>query len=276
MGGSARPAGRRATASAQGMLSRTTSARPRKQWRRACGADGEACRGHGGAGAGERPVQAAIGWPGLQACGHQHGRGQHDGGARAQEPRRGGRGPAVVGVVDEADHRRAHRGDGCGERQVAEDPLQGSGLFLSGVAVPGEVEVGPPGTEADHDGDQPDREGEPADRLAGQSGDDTGEGFAEHDDGEQPEPLDERVGDQQRDRLRWGGEEHGSKAVLIDRFVGLADGRDHHRAPALAGREVRGQAGSSCRPLRRGSASAAPVGSGWVPAGMWPSRNPGE
>ena len=79
------------------------------------------------------------------------------------------------------------------------------------VAVPGEVEVGPPGTEADHDGDQPDREGEPADRLAGQSGDDTGEGFAEHDDGEQPEPLDERVGDQQRDRLRWGGEEHGTK-----------------------------------------------------------------
>src|SRR6266849_6627975 len=44
-------------------------------------------------------------------------------------------------------------------------------------------------------------------RLAGQSVDDTGEGFAEHDDGEQPEPFDERVGDGQRARLRTEGRE---------------------------------------------------------------------
>jgi hypothetical protein len=48
------------------------------------------------------------------------------------------------------------------------------------VAVSSEVEIGPPGIEANHDGEQPDAEGERADRLAGQPGDDTGDGFAEH------------------------------------------------------------------------------------------------
>ena len=56
------------------------------------------------------------------------------------------------------------------------------------------------GAEADHDGGQPDGEGEPADRLGGQSGHDTGEGLAEHDDDERPEPVGERVGDDQRGR----------------------------------------------------------------------------
>jgi hypothetical protein len=32
-----------------------------------------------------------------------------------------------MGVVDEADHRGARRGDGGGERQMAEHPLQAHG-----------------------------------------------------------------------------------------------------------------------------------------------------
>jgi hypothetical protein len=100
--------------------------------------------------------------------------------------------------------------------------------------VPGEVEVCPPGAEADHDRGQPGGEGESADRLSGQSGDDSGEGFAEHDDGEQPEPFDERVGDQQRDRLHRGGEEHGGESGQVSR-IQQAPGRD-----AGAGRQQRG------------------------------------
>ena len=73
--------------------------------RRPCRADAEACYCYDSAGAGERPVQAAFVFPGLQARGYQHGRAQHDGGARAQHPRRGRWGSAVMGVVDQADHR---------------------------------------------------------------------------------------------------------------------------------------------------------------------------
>ena len=68
------------------------------------GAEAKAGQGHRGAGAGERPVQAAVVVPSLQARGKHHGRNQHDGGTRAQDPGRGGRGAAVIGVVDEADH----------------------------------------------------------------------------------------------------------------------------------------------------------------------------
>jgi hypothetical protein len=119
-------------------------------------------------------------------------------------------------MVDEADHRGAHCGDGGGERQVAEQPLQAARRFRSGMAVPGEVEVGPPGAEADHDGGQPDGEGEPVDRLTGQSGDDTADGFAEHDDGEQAEPFDERVGDKKRGRLRRAGKDRGGEPGQVD------------------------------------------------------------
>src|SRR5215472_15394454 len=73
-----------------------------EEWRRPCGADAEARHGDGGTGAGERLVQAAVAVPGLQACGYQHRRAQHDGGAPAQYPRRGGRGATVVGVIGEA------------------------------------------------------------------------------------------------------------------------------------------------------------------------------
>jgi len=148
-----------------------------------------------------------------------------------------------MGVVDEADHGGAHAGDGGGERQVAEHPLQGRRPSRPGVAVSGEVEVRPPGAEADHDGDQADAEGEPADRLAGQSADDTGEGFAQHDDGEGPEPVDERVGDGQRGRLGRGrGEDHGSEAGQVG-GVEQAPGRY-----ASAGRQ---EGGASQRDVRR-------------------------
>jgi hypothetical protein len=63
-----------------------------------------------------------------------------------------------MGVVDEADHRGAHRGDGRRERQVAEDPLQ----VFAGVcrgAVPAKSKYVHSGAEADHDGDQPNGEG---------------------------------------------------------------------------------------------------------------------
>jgi hypothetical protein len=181
-----------------------------------------------------------------QARSDQHRRAQHGGGARAQHRRRGGGAAAVVGVVDKADHRGAHRGDGGGERQVAEYPLHAGSTFRSGAAPSGEVEVCPPGAEADHHGDQPDGEGEPADRLGGQSADDTGEGFAEHDDDERPEPFGERVGDDQRGRLRWAcREDHGGDS-------GQVGGVD--QAPggyAGAGREQGGegqQGGAGRRP----------------------------
>src|SRR6516164_6728072 len=83
------------------------------------GSDGEARRGDGGARTDERLVQPAVAVTGLLACGYQHRRAEHDGGARGKHPCRSGWGAAVVGVVDEADHRGAHRGDGGGEWQVA-------------------------------------------------------------------------------------------------------------------------------------------------------------
>ena len=43
-----------------------------EQRRGPCGAEAEACRAHGGAGAGERLVEAAVAVPGLQAGGYQH------------------------------------------------------------------------------------------------------------------------------------------------------------------------------------------------------------
>jgi hypothetical protein len=65
-----------------------------------------------------------------------------------------------------------HRGDGGGQRQVAEYPLQAGRRFRSGLAPSGEGEVGPPGAEADHHDDQPDGQRKRADRpheLAGQA-----------------------------------------------------------------------------------------------------------
>jgi len=118
---------------------------------------------------------------------------------------------------------------------VAEYPLHAGVPFRSGAAPSGEVEVGPPGTEAHHDGDQPDGEGEPADRLGGQSRDDTGEGFAEHDDDERPEPFGERVGDDQRGCLRRaGGDDHSGEPGQVG-DVDQAPGRD-----AGAGRQQGG------------------------------------
>jgi hypothetical protein len=60
-----------------------------------------------------------------------------------------------VGVVDEADHRGSHGSDGGSEGQVAEHPLGSGRLGGPGVALSGEVEVCPPGTEADHDAASP-------------------------------------------------------------------------------------------------------------------------
>jgi hypothetical protein len=65
-----------------------------------------------------------------------------------------------MGVVDEADHGGAHRGDGGCEGQVTEHPPQGGCPCRNGVAISGEVEVCPPGAEPNHDGGQPDAEGE--------------------------------------------------------------------------------------------------------------------
>jgi hypothetical protein len=107
-----------------------------EQRRWACGGEAEASRGHGSARAGERLVQGWVALPGLQASGYQHRRAQHDGGARAQYPRRGDGGAAVVGVVDEADHRGAHGGDGGGEGQVAEHPLGCGRTGGPGVTLP--------------------------------------------------------------------------------------------------------------------------------------------
>ena len=61
----------------------------------------------------------------------------------------------------------------------------------SGVAVSGDVEVGPPDAAADPDRGQPDADRESADRRAGQSIDDTGDGFREQHrrcDGERRRP----------------------------------------------------------------------------------------
>jgi hypothetical protein len=68
-----------------------------------------------------------------------------------------------VGVIDQADHGGAHRGDGGGQRQVTEYPAQAGGSLGSWVVAAGEVEVRPPGAEADHDRDQSDGEGRPGD-----------------------------------------------------------------------------------------------------------------
>ena len=129
--------------------------------------------------------------PGRQARGYQHGRAQHDGGARTQDPGRGGGSAAVMGMLHQADHRGAHRGDGGRERQMAEHPLHAGHRFRPGAAMSGEVEIGPPGAKADHNGDQPHDHSERADRLAGQSADHAGESLAEHDDDERPEPFGE-------------------------------------------------------------------------------------
>ncbi len=102
------------------------------------------------------------------------------------------------------------------------------------MATSGEVEVCPPGAEADHDGDQPDSQGEPADRLAGQSGDDTGEGFAKHDDDERAEPYGERVGDDQRGLRRACREDHGGESGQVG---GVEQAPGQH---AGAGRQQRG------------------------------------
>jgi len=118
---------------------------------------------------------------------------------------------------------------------VAEYPPEAGAPLGPGAALPGEVEVGPPGAEADHDGDKPEGEGHPADRLPGQAGHDTGEGLAEHDDGERPEPLGERVADDQRGRLYRGGrQDHGGVAGQVG-DVKQAPGRN-----ARAGRQQRG------------------------------------
>jgi hypothetical protein len=53
-------------------------------------------------------------------------------------------------------------GDGGGERQIAEQPPHAGRRFLPGQALPGEVEISPPGAEADHDDDQPDGQGKRA------------------------------------------------------------------------------------------------------------------
>jgi hypothetical protein len=50
---------------------------------------------------------------------------------------------------------------------MAEYPLHAGYRFRPGQALSGEVEIGPPGAEADHDGDQPHGHSERADRLAG-------------------------------------------------------------------------------------------------------------
>src|SRR5260370_1347267 len=76
-----------------------------------------------------------------------------------QPPGCGGWSAAVMGVDDKADHGSTHRGNSGRKRQMTEHPLQARRRFWSGMAVPGEVEICPPGTEADHDGDQPDAEG---------------------------------------------------------------------------------------------------------------------
>ena len=193
------------------MLSRRTSARPRTSGAGRAAPRTRQATATAAPSPGERPVRAAVAVPGLQGHGEQYRRAEHDRGARAQHPRRGGRGATVVGVVDEADHRGAHRGHRGGERQVAEYPLHAGRPVRPGEPLPGEVEVRPPGAEADHDGDQPDGQGEPADRPAGQPGDDTGERLAEHDDDEGPEPFGERVGDDHPGRLRQVGRDENGR-----------------------------------------------------------------
>ena len=84
------------------------------------------------------------------------------------------------------------------------------------VSVAGEIEVGPPGAEADDHGDQPDGNGERTERRVGQPVDHSDHRLPEHDDDEQPEPLDERVGDGQRRGLDGGrAGNHGSEADQI-------------------------------------------------------------
>lgn len=79
-------------------------------------------------------------------------------------------------------------------------------------AVSGEVEVRPPGAEADNHGDEPDGEGERVGRLVGQSVDHSRHGLAQHDDDEQAEPFGERVGHAERDRpFRERPPQHDSK-----------------------------------------------------------------
>src|SRR5215831_5747573 len=189
MGESALLARRCATASAQGMLSRTTSARPRNS----------------GAGrAAPTPRQATATTAQVRASGRYSPR------SRCQARRLAATSIVAHSTTAAPAHNTHAVAAGVrlswawSMRLTIAAPIAAmaavSGRWLSihcrladrsglGSPVAGEVEVGPPGAEADHDGDQPDGEGERADRLARQSGDDTGERFAEHDDGQQPEPF---------------------------------------------------------------------------------------
>jgi hypothetical protein len=91
----------------------------------------------------------------------------------------GGRvGAGGVGVFDEADHGRPHRGDRGGERQVGEDPQPGGGGGPPRRAVAGEVEVGPPSAETDDNRGQGDGKSERAGRFGRESGHDAGDGLA--------------------------------------------------------------------------------------------------
>jgi hypothetical protein len=113
------------------------------------------------------------------------------------------------------------------------------------LSLSGEVEVRPPGAEADHDRRQPHGQGERAERPAGQPGDDTGEGFAEDDDDERPEPFGQRFGDDDAGRAgRVGAEQDDGEPDQVG---------DVQRAPggyAGVGRQ-QGGAGQQHRAGRR-------------------------
>lgn len=167
--------------------------------------------------------------------------------ARRPRPRRAPRpwprGPAVVGVLDEADHRGAHGGHRGRDRQVDHHPSQGARARGPRQPVSGEVEVGPPRAEPDDDGDESDGEGERVGRFVGQSVDHSGHVLAQHDDDEQPEPFRERVGHAERDHLfRDGPPDDDHEPDQVD---------DGQRTPRQhAG--VRGQAGARAQHDRAG------------------------
>jgi hypothetical protein len=84
------------------------------------------------------------------------------------------------------------------------------GAGRPGPAVPGEVEVGPPCAEPGHDREEGDGEREGGDRRVGESIDDTGHGFAEHDDDQQAESLGQGISDGERGGLdRRSSGDHG-------------------------------------------------------------------
>jgi hypothetical protein len=130
---------------------------------------------------------------GQRLLGEDQGEQAHGHGT-AQQPARALLGGRVMGMSDQADHPGAGRRDRHRDREMAQHPVGQRDTVGSGQTASHQIEVDPPEAEAhrqrQHPGD--DRAGVTLGHR--QAVHDPDHDLAEHDDDEQPEAFDQRVG----------------------------------------------------------------------------------